>query len=125
MTYQTQIKEDANPAFHNARALMKRIDMLPYGPGWTCTNFRITGDEIDDRGELRTEDLELWHRDPVKCIQELLDNPAFKDVQAFAPCRVYKNEDMTNREYSEMWTADRWWQIQVRIDMITGKKKQQ
>jgi Plavaka transposase len=96
---------------------MKRIDMLPYGPGWTCTTLRVTGDEIDDEGEFRTEELELWHRDPVECIQELLENPAFKDVQAFAPCRVYKNEDMTNREYSEMWTADQWWQIQVRIDM--------
>jgi hypothetical protein len=101
---------------------MKRIDMLPYGSGWTCTVLRITGDEIDDKGKLHTEDLELWHRDPVECIQELLENPVFKDVQAFAPCRVYKNKDMTNREYSEMWTADRWWQIQVpEIDMDMRK----
>jgi hypothetical protein len=87
--------------------------MLPHGPGWTCTTLRITGDEIDEKGEFRTEDLELWHRDPVECIQELLENSAFKDVQAFAPCRVYKNQNKTNREYNEIWAADRWWQIQV------------
>ena len=87
--------------------------MLPRGPAWTCTTFRITGDEIDVKGEHRTEDVDLWHRDPLDCIRELMENPAFAEKQAYSPSRIYKNEDGTNREYSEMWTANWWWDIQV------------
>jgi Plavaka transposase len=103
------------PGFHNARALLKRIDMLPQGPAWTCSSFRITGDERDKKGNLRAEDVELWHRDPVECITELFGNPEFRDVQFYSPCKVYKNEDGTNREYNEMWSADWWWDTQVRV----------
>jgi hypothetical protein len=62
--------------------------------------------------------VELWHRDPVECVRELLGNPSFATNQGYAPVRMYKNEDYTNREYSEMWTADWWWNIQVRIDVV-------
>ncbi|KAF8951860.1 hypothetical protein BDZ97DRAFT_1613670, partial [Flammula alnicola] len=49
-----------DPAFHNSRALLKRIDALPEGPEWTCTPFRITGDKLDKKKNPRTEDVELW-----------------------------------------------------------------
>ncbi|KAF8799293.1 hypothetical protein BYT27DRAFT_7040688, partial [Phlegmacium glaucopus] len=72
-----KIKHGADPAFHNARSLLQRIDSLPDGPQWTCSTFRIKGDQRDKDGQLRTEDVELWHRDPVECIKELMGNPAF------------------------------------------------
>lgn len=108
-----QIRTGVNPAFHNGRALRKRIDSLPQGSEWTCTTFRITGDRLDKHGNPRTEDVELWHRDPLDCIQEILENPTFKKAQRYAPHRVYTNNDYTNREYSDMWTADWWWKLQV------------
>ena len=42
-----------------------------------------------------------------------MGNPAFKGKQCYAPQKVYKNANGTNREYSEMWTADWWWNLQV------------
>jgi hypothetical protein len=108
-----QIRDDANPAFHNSHALLKRIDSLPFGAKWKCTSFTIKGDRKDAKGRVRTEEVELWHRDPVECIAELLGNPAFKANQAYAPHRVFKNADGSNREYSEMWTCNWWWDIQV------------
>lgn len=63
--------------------------------------------------------VELWHRDPVECVRELLGNPSFKK-QGYVPRRIFKkmSEDGegTNREYNEMWTADWWWEVQVSPD---------
>jgi hypothetical protein len=74
----------------------------------------MQGDQCNKNGsELQSEDVELWHRDPVECIQELMGNPTFKGKQCYAPHKVYKNENGTNREYSEMWTCDWWWNLQV------------
>ncbi|PPQ76233.1 hypothetical protein CVT24_009444 [Panaeolus cyanescens] len=106
------IRQGSNPSFHNSRALFKRIDALPEGPGWTCTPIRIRGDRKDRHGVCRHEDLEIWHRDPVDCVRELMGNPAFKDHQHYAPKKIYLDADLKNREYSEMWTADWWWNVQ-------------
>jgi hypothetical protein len=82
----------------------------------------LKGDELDPEGKQKTEVLELWHRDPVDCVRELLGNPTFKN-QGYAPIRVFKSFDAatgaySNREYSEMWTADWWWKIQVRFFVL-------
>ncbi|KAF8804397.1 hypothetical protein BYT27DRAFT_7225361 [Phlegmacium glaucopus] len=42
-------------------------------------------------------------------------NPAFKGKQFYAPKKVYRNEDGTNREYSEMWMGDWWWSMQPEL----------
>lgn len=104
---------NVNPAFHNSRSLYQRVDRLDAGPAWNCESFRVTGDRQDRRGNALFEDLELWHRNPVDCIQELLENPAFENHVEFAPQRVYRTNVYTHREYGEMWTADWWWDKQV------------
>ena len=62
-----------------------------------------------------TEDLELWKRNPVSCIKELIGNPAFKDHISYVPERVYADKAGLNQIYDEMWTADWWWNTQVGI----------
>lgn len=99
------------------RALLKIIDCLPSGPDWHCQIFELTGNEKDENGDFRTERVELWHRDPVECIAELLGNPQFEGKLGYRPIHVYRNPDGTNREYSEMWTADWWWEIQVKMSL--------
>ena len=92
---------------------MKQIDALPDVPDWTCTLFQVQGDVVDANSALKTEDVELWHCNPVECIKELLGNPVFKGKQFYTPKRVYRNADGTNHKYSEMWTGDWWWFMQV------------
>ncbi|KAF8814138.1 hypothetical protein BYT27DRAFT_7206323 [Phlegmacium glaucopus] len=106
------IKGDTVPSFHNAWSLLNKFDNLPHGPEWKFTPFQIVGDIEDHRGEFQTEEAELWHRDPIDCIKELLGNPVFKDKLNYAPSKVYQDAERTNREYGEMWTADWWWDTQ-------------
>ena len=91
--------------------MLRKVDVLPVGPQWHCDIVNVTGDREGPRGELLTEEMDLWRRDPVECIRDLMGNPAFKDVIVYEPVRV-KQEGQ--RYYSEMNTGDWWWNIQVR-----------
>ena len=68
---------------------------------------------MDENGSCMVEDLELWFRDPVECVRELLSNPAFIDYISFAPEHVYSDSEGKERIFDEMWTADWWWETQV------------
>jgi len=59
------------------------------------------------------EKLELWRRDPVECVKELLGNPALKDHMKYAPEQVYEDVEGKTRVFDEMWTANWWWDTQV------------
>ncbi|PPQ82936.1 hypothetical protein CVT26_004943 [Gymnopilus dilepis] len=109
----SSVRKGINPAFHNSRSFYQRIDALPEGPEWTCSPLRIVGDRLDENGNPWTEDVDLWHRDPIACIKELIANPAFKDAMAYAPYRVFRDAEAMNREYSEMWTGEWWWRLQA------------
>ncbi|KAJ7762799.1 hypothetical protein DFH07DRAFT_867460 [Mycena maculata] len=109
------VREGINPSFHNNRAFLQRIDSLPDGPRWRCHPFTLKGDEVDADGKAKTETVEMWYRNPLECIRELLGNPSFTK-QCYEPSRIFKAQDENgegiNREYNEMWTADWWWNIQ-------------
>ncbi|KAJ7705072.1 hypothetical protein B0H16DRAFT_1346536 [Mycena metata] len=105
----------ANLSFHNNRAFLKKVDQLPTGPDWTCKIVTAAGNRVNEDDELMSEDLELWMRDPVECIKELLSNPVFREHMAYAPERVYgtKEGHGKSRIVDEMWTAEWWWKLQV------------
>lgn len=73
------------------------------------------GDIVDDAGQPIIEELELWQRDPVECIKELISNPAFRDVMQYAPEKVYHDCEGKVRIFGETWSADWWWQLQVKL----------
>ncbi|KAJ7496317.1 Zn-finger domain-containing protein [Mycena galericulata] len=108
------ITQKSNLSFHNNRAFLKKVDQLPTGPDWTCKIVTAAGNRVDENDELMSEELELWMRDPVECIKELMSNPAFREHMAYAPERVYgtKEGHENSRILDEMWTADWWWKIQ-------------
>ena len=72
------------------------------------------GDELNSSGNPMTEQLELFYRDPVECVKELLGNPAFSHVLHYAPEQIYEDSSCTERIYNEMWSANWWWETQVR-----------
>ena len=55
-----QTKTQTKPSSHNNYSFMKKIDMLPAGPDWTCEVVKAAGDHIDEDGTPMEEELELW-----------------------------------------------------------------
>ena len=64
------------------------------------------------------EKLELWRRDPVDCVRELLGNPALKNHMKYAPERLYEDVEGKSRVFDEMWTANWWWDTQVKFSAL-------
>ena len=65
---------------------------------------------LNDDGEpVPPERLELWKRDPVECVKELMGNPMFKDSLEYAPQKHFVDKEGKNHVFDEMWTGDWWW----------------
>ncbi|KAG0692558.1 hypothetical protein DFH29DRAFT_1084661 [Suillus ampliporus] len=60
------------------------------------------------KGQLLHEDVEVWMRNPVECVKDLIGNPLFRDHMVYAPARAYKDPAGLHRVIDDMWTAD-WW----------------
>ncbi|KAG2137633.1 uncharacterized protein EDB93DRAFT_1322465 [Suillus bovinus] len=103
------------PSFHNNRSFLQRVDALPHGPGWNCKKVSVKGNRTDENRQSLHEDLELWTRDPVECIKELIRNPLFKEYMVYTPSRAYEDEAGTKRIIDDMWTADWWWDKQKEL----------
>lgn len=114
LTGEHQTRNRTQPSYSNKTSFLNKIDALPtQGPKWTCDIVTAAGDRLDDNGRVMVENLELWRRDPVECVKELMGNPAFRDVMAYAPERHYEDESRNIRIYDEMWTGNWWWDSQV------------
>ncbi|KAH7920044.1 hypothetical protein BV22DRAFT_1107884 [Leucogyrophana mollusca] len=105
-------KNRTKPSFHNNREFLRKVDQLPKGPGWSCKKVTVTGNRVGDNAEMLGEEVELWLRDPVECVKELIGNPMFDGHIAYAPERAFADQGGTQRIIDDMWTADWWWQKQ-------------
>jgi hypothetical protein len=121
-----KIRNCTQPACHSNYAFLKCIDKLPTAPEWSCTLIRVQGDvgpiensTVDDPVEGKSEELELWMDDPVTCVRELIGNPAFDGSIAYAPEKVYADQEGQTHHYDEMWTADWWWKTQVSDQVLS------
>jgi hypothetical protein len=105
---------------------LKKIDELPtQATGWTCDIVTSPGNQLTDEGEpVPSERLELWRRDPVECLKELMGNPMFKDSLEYAPQKHFMDKEGTNRVYDEMWTGDWWWNTQVKLPSTCNSERE-
>ena len=67
------------------------------------------------------ERLELWRRNPVECVKELMGNPVFKDLLEYAPQRHFMDQEGVNCMFDEMWTGDWWWDTQVKLLLVVNQ----
>ncbi|KAG1846744.1 hypothetical protein F4604DRAFT_1884130 [Suillus subluteus] len=94
--------------FHNNRSFLQTVDELPHGPAWSCKKVTMCRNCENENSELLEEEVELWSRDPVECVKELIRNPSFKADMAYTAARAYSDPAGEHRVIDEMWTAD-WW----------------
>ncbi|KAI9570728.1 hypothetical protein HD554DRAFT_2203745 [Boletus coccyginus] len=89
-----------HPTFSSSHTFLKLIDQLSTGLEWTCQMIQMHNnlDPIESNtpdgllaNNTDSEELELWMRDPVTCVRELIDNPAFDDSMAYTPEKVYEH----------------------------------
>ncbi|KAL1660996.1 hypothetical protein GGF50DRAFT_129833 [Schizophyllum commune] len=111
------MRKRAMPSYSNKNDFLATIDQLPQGPEWKLETITLTGDQADEDGSLQTEDLELWYRDPVECIRELMGNPLFRDALCYEPGREFEQRPhgLEEESVNEMWTGAWWWKIQERL----------
>ncbi|KAF8600791.1 hypothetical protein BDV93DRAFT_546232 [Ceratobasidium sp. AG-I] len=103
----------AGLSFKSNYRLNVLLDELPTaGPKWRSRLIRIEGDIMGPDGEPIVEEVELWTRDILEVIQELLENVTYGKDMVFEPRTEYSDADRTERCYTEMWTGDWWRKIQ-------------
>lgn len=119
LTLCMQMHTWTQPSYCSKYMFLKLIDQLPTGAEWTCKLMQAHS-EMDQDGETpcMDEELELWLRDPVACIHEIIGNRDFHGDIAYAPEKVYSDDEGRTQRYNEMWTWDWWWETQVSTCMI-------
>jgi hypothetical protein len=109
-----QVKNSAKLGFENARQFYDAIDQLPSPhAALKCKKVQLVGDKLDRNGKPRVEHLELWYRDIVECVRELIGNPEYQHVMAYAPQQVFRDILGLKRIFDQGWTADWWSETQV------------
>ena len=73
----------------------------------------IKGDKVDRNEKPLTREVDLWLRNPVDVVRELLARHDLRDKLVFEPRKTFTDQTKTNRVYKEMWTSDWWAEIQV------------
>ncbi|KAG6848387.1 hypothetical protein H0H93_000646 [Arthromyces matolae] len=114
------ITERAQLSYKNKNQFIDKIDSLTGGTSWSCVEINAKGDlpdiEKDPTGQtMRHETVELWFRDPVECVKELVANPAFQETMSYAPEKIFADAEGKMRVINEMNTGDWWWEIQKRL----------
>ncbi|KEP47459.1 hypothetical protein V565_154940, partial [Rhizoctonia solani 123E] len=104
----------ARLSFGSNYKLNKLLAKLPLaGPKWNVKAVTITGDKIGPDNKPIVEKVELWFRDILGVIRELLGNHIYGMDLVFAPRQAFNDAAKTQRVYDEMWTGDWWLRLQV------------
>lgn len=84
------------------------MEDLPKAPEWKVQDILFDGYQT-------VKPIVLFYRDPLECVQALLQNPTFEGKWDLTPRKVYDGPDRQNRLYGEWMTSDRAWDTQVGI----------
>ncbi|KAK0493964.1 hypothetical protein EDD18DRAFT_1355885 [Armillaria luteobubalina] len=107
----------AQPQYKTKQQLYNRINDLPQGEGtnWKCYEFEYEGNIPDNKDpsdmKMKKENLEMWFHNPLKIVCELISNPVFKDVMAYAPIQMFMDPEGQNQVFNEMWMDNTYYNI--------------
>jgi hypothetical protein len=90
-------------SYRTANELNLMIDKLPGRP-----TFKSHDIQVDN------QIYQLHSRDVLDCIRAIFGDPEFAQDLVFAPKHCYTDHERTQRVYSDMYTGDWWWSVQVR-----------
>jgi hypothetical protein len=101
--------------FANVKNFEHAVDSLPTPDksSFECVSVELAGDKLDSGGQPLVEQMELWRRNVVDCVRDLIGNPAFRDVMAYAPHRAFRELEALRQIFDQAWTAEWWWDMQA------------
>jgi len=74
---------------------------------------KVCYNRLADSNNLGDDDYTpFFYRNPVECIEFLMQQPAFREHMSYAPAKEFN--DAEQRIYSEVKSSDWWWNEQVR-----------
>ena len=62
--------------------------------------------------------VKLFYRDPLQCIESLLNSPLSADDIELSPYQVFRTAEKTVRVYSEWMSGDAAWSMQVCVILL-------
>jgi hypothetical protein len=93
--------------WQNIAQFNESVDTLPHGPEWIRQMITI-------QGNAGVEKLDLWMRDVLEVVHQLISDPRFRRHMRYRPEQHWlKDRQGKTGVYSEMWTGKWWWCIQV------------
>ncbi|KIJ27030.1 hypothetical protein M422DRAFT_99747, partial [Sphaerobolus stellatus SS14] len=77
--------------FQSKYKFMKQVDELPTSdiPGFVCETIKIKGSIVGADGICQYEYVDLWKRDPVECVKEIISNPSLRENMHYAPVKIF------------------------------------
>ncbi|TCD67754.1 hypothetical protein EIP91_011996 [Steccherinum ochraceum] len=91
------LQHDGSPPFEDHAQLYATIDAITHAGdvNWECLTMRYTGDPPKTVGDHSWMDVEheVWFRDPLKVVHNMLANPDFNGEIDWAPFREVIEED--------------------------------
>jgi hypothetical protein len=131
LNYQTDLHvlqiQDIGLSFKTAKDLGNRAEILPTfkphphesHPGqdlqWVSNpqqGLRWISKKINPESPTKNNII-LYYRDPLLCLQYLMHSPLVQDHISFSPFKLYENATKTMRIYTEWLSGDQAWNIQV------------
>ena len=82
-------------------------EMLISSPHW---QYKVWETRYPTKSVVR-----LFYRDPLECIQSLLESPLIQDHIWFAPFQLFKTAEKAVRVYTEWLSGEAAWSMQVRL----------
>jgi len=95
------------PPFRSARHLYDVIDNTPLaGMKWSKFYVKYAGNQpSSNRPPWMDQTFDVWFRDPLACLRNMLANPDFKDSFDYGPYREYSVES-DERQYQDFMSGD-------------------
>lgn len=131
MNFQTNLHvpqiQNIGLSFKTAKDLGNRAEILPTFKPHSCEThsgqdlqwianprqgLRWISKKINPESPTKN-DVILYYRDPLLCLQYLMHSPLVQDHISFSPFKLYENAAKTMRIYTEWLSGDRAWNIQV------------
>ncbi|QRV81665.1 hypothetical protein RhiJN_09680 [Ceratobasidium sp. AG-Ba] len=99
--------------WNNSDKLFDDIDRLRHGPTWHIFDINVPHD-TNPRVQY------IVMRDIEHVVRDIMAHPGFKDDMVYAPIKIWTSPEKKERVYGDMWTADWWWKMQIRLRQKFG-----